>query len=99
MRGLYVCQGRAAGRGAASDVRQLAKRYSAQFVDLPAEDVLTFLKERSGMNLWLGHAAAKKRGINLDKPVTFTAADDTLADLLDMTLMGISMDWYVLEPG
>jgi hypothetical protein len=79
--------------------KQLAKRLSLEFLDLPAEDVLTFLKEAGGINLWLGRTAAKKRGIRLDKPVTLKSANETLANLLDTVLTPVPLDWYVLEPG
>jgi hypothetical protein len=78
---------------------QLAKRLSVEFLDLPSEDALTFLKESGGVNIWMNHSECRRLRIRVDKPVTLKAADEPLSKLLDTVLMPLNLDWFVIEPG
>jgi hypothetical protein len=79
--------------------RQLATPVSADFLDLPCEDSLVFLKEYSRVNLWINHAEIRKLRINLDAPLTLNATNEPLSNLLDAVLIPLNLDWFVFEPG
>jgi len=79
--------------------RQLAIPVSVEFLDLPTEDGLTFIKEYTRVNIWLNLVEVRRLRIKLDRPLTFKAANEPLSKLLDTVLMPLRMDWSVLEPG
>jgi hypothetical protein len=79
--------------------RQLGTLVSAEFLDLPSEDALTFLREYTRVNLWLNRAEARRLRIKLDTPVTLKTTNQPLSTLLDSVLIPLRLDWSVMEPG
>src|SRR5262249_47233150 len=65
-------------------VRTLAKPTTVEFLDLPLEDCITFLKEYHNVNVWLDKASLSDEGVALDQPVTLKLAGVTLESVLHL---------------
>jgi hypothetical protein len=78
--------------------RALAKPTTVEFLDLPLEDCLTFLKEYHGISIRADTAALAKAKIRLDSPVTLKLNGAPLQGVLDMLLEPLGLDSYVDGP-
>jgi len=78
-------------------VRTLAKPTTVEFVDLPLEDCISFLKEFHNVNVWLDKGALADAGVALDQPVTLKLAGVTLESVLHLLLEPMELDWIVQD--
>jgi len=76
--------------------RTLSKPTTVEFVDLPLEDCITFLKEYHNINIWLDKATLTDEGVALDQPVTLKLAGVTLRSVLKLLLEPVQLT-YVIE--
>src|SRR5262245_41773726 len=77
-------------------IRTLGKPTTVEFVDLPLEDCITFLKEYHNINIWLDKATLTDEGVALDQPVTLKLAGVTLRSVLKLLLEPVQLT-YVIE--
>jgi peroxiredoxin len=77
-------------------VRSLDKPTTVEFLDLPLEDCLTFLKEYHNLNLVIDRAALSEQGVPLDKPITLKLAGVVLRSVLKLILEPLQLT-YVVE--
>jgi hypothetical protein len=75
--------------------RSLAKPTTVEFLDLPLEDCLTFLKEYHNLALRVDAAALAKAKIPTDSPVTLKLNGDTFQRVLNLLLEPRGLDAYV----
>ncbi len=75
--------------------RSLAKPTTVDFLDLPLEDCLTFLKEYHNIGMRVETAALAKAKIRLDPPVTLKLNGAPLQGILDLLLEPLGLDSYV----
>src|SRR5262245_5390231 len=78
-------------------VRTLAKPTTVEFLDLPLEDCITFLKEYHNVNVWLDKASLSDEGVALDQPVTLKLAGVTLESVLHLLLGPVQLDWIIQD--
>ncbi len=76
--------------------RSLSKPTTVEFLDLPLEDCLTFLKEYHGINIWLDKPTLADEGVALDQPVTLNLAGVTFRSVLKLLLEPLQLT-YVIE--
>src|SRR5262245_64206875 len=74
-------------------VRTLAEPTTVEFLDLPLEDCITFLKEYHNVNVWLDKVSLSDAGVALDQPVTLKLAVVTLESVLHLLLEPLQLDW------
>jgi hypothetical protein len=67
-----------------------------EFLDLPLEDCITFLKEYHNINIWLDRATLTDEGVALDQPITLKLAGVTLRSVLKLLLEPVQLT-YVIE--
>jgi hypothetical protein len=70
---------------------------TVEFLDLPLEDCLTFLKEYHGINIWLDKSTLTDEGVALDQPVTLKLAGVRLESILNLLLEPIQLDWIIQD--
>jgi hypothetical protein len=76
--------------------KRLAQPVTADFLDLPLEDALTFLKEYCHTKMIIAddiRGDAKLR----DAPVTTKANQEALSAFLDKLLQPLNLDWYLVD--
>ncbi len=78
-------------------IRTLAKPTTVEFLDLPLEDCLTFLKEYHRLNIWINKAALADEGVALDQPITLNLAGVTLESILHLLLEPLQLDWVIQD--
>src|SRR5262249_27786355 len=78
-------------------IEALAKPTTVEFLDLPLEDCLTFLKEYHNIRVWLDRGALTDEGVALDQPVTLKLAGVSLESVLHLLLQPVSLDWVVQD--
>jgi hypothetical protein len=78
-------------------VRTLAKPTTVEFLDLPLEDCLTFLKEYHNVNVWLDKVSLTDAGVALDQPITLKLAGVTLESVLHLLLEPAQLEWLVQD--
>ncbi len=76
--------------------RTLSKPTTVEFLDLPLEDCITFLKEYHNINIWIDKATLADEGVALDQPVTLNLAGVTLRSVLKLLLEPVQLT-YVIE--
>src|SRR5262245_1093899 len=76
--------------------RTLSKPTTVEFLDLPLEDCITFLKEYHNINIWLDKATLTDEGVALDQPITLKLAGVTLRSVLKLLLEPVQLT-YVIE--
>ena len=67
-------------------IEALAKPTTVEFLDLPLEDCLTFLKEYHNIRVWLDRGALTDEGVALDQPVTMKLSGVSLESVLHLLL-------------
>ncbi len=77
-------------------VRSLDKPTTVEFLDLPLEDSLTFLKEYHNINLILDRAVLSEHGVPPDKPITLKLTGVALRSVLKHILEPLQLT-YVVE--
>ena len=78
--------GAPAANGEASLSEKLSKRLTAEFIDTPLGDVLSYLSEQGDVQIFLNRKALENEGIPLDTPVTINLKNVRLDMLLDLVL-------------
>jgi len=76
--------------------KSLSKPTTVEFLDLPLEDCITFLKEYHNINIWLDRATLTDEGVALDQPITLKLAGVTLRSVLKLLLEPVQLT-YVIE--
>ena len=74
----------------------LAKPTTVEFLDLPLEDCVTFLKEYHSINVWLDKGKLSDEGVALDQPITLKLAGVSLRSVLNLLLEPVQLA-YVVE--
>jgi hypothetical protein len=74
----------------------LAKPTTVEFLDLPLEDGITFLKEYHNINVWLDKGKLSDEGVALDQPLTLKLAGVSLRSVLNLMLEPVQLA-YVVE--
>jgi hypothetical protein len=74
----------------------LSKPTTVEFLDLPLEDCITFIKEYHALNIWLDKAALTDEGVALDQPITLKLAGVSLRSVLNLVLQPVQLT-YVIE--
>ena len=74
----------------------LRKPTTVEFLDLPLEDAITFLKEYHNLNVWLDKATLTDEGVALDQPITLKLKDVSLRSVLNLILQPVELA-YVVE--
>ncbi len=74
----------------------LSKPTTVEFLDLPLEDCITFLKEYHNINIWIDRATLTDEGVALDQPITLKLAGVTLRSVLKLLLEPAQLT-YVIE--
>src|SRR5579863_8532705 len=59
----------------AAIIEALTKPTTVEFLELPLEDCLSFLKEYHKLNIWIDRHAVTDEGVALDTPITLKLAD------------------------
>ncbi len=78
-------------------LKTLAKPTTVEFVDLPLEDCLTFLKDYHQIPVWLNKGAMTEDGIALDQPITLKLAGVSFESVLHLILEPLDMDWVIQD--
>jgi hypothetical protein len=78
-------------------IRTLAKPTTVEFLDLPLEDCMTFLKEYHNVNVWIDRGTLTDAGVALDQPITLKLAGVTLESVLHLLLEPAQLDWLVQD--
>ncbi len=81
----------------AAILEALAKPTTVEFLDLPLEDCLTFLKEFHNINVWLDRASLTDEGVALDQPITLKLAGVSLESVLHLLLQPVNLEWVVQD--
>jgi hypothetical protein len=76
--------------------RTLSKPTTVEFLDLPLEDCITFLKEYHNINIWLDKPTLTDEGVALDQPITLKLGGVTLRSVLKLLLEPVQLT-YVIE--
>jgi hypothetical protein len=76
-------------------LKTLGKPTTVEFIDLPLEDCITFLKEYHNVNIWLHKTALTDEGVALDQPITLRLAEVRLESVLNLLLEPAQLDWIV----
>ena len=72
------------------------KPTTVEFLDLPLEDCVTFLKEYHNINIWLDRATLCDEGVALDQPITLKLAGVSFRSVLRLLLEPVQLT-YVIE--
>jgi hypothetical protein len=75
----------------------LGKPTTVEFLDLPLEDALTFLKEYHNISVWVDKRALSDEGVPLDQPVTLKLAGVRLESILNLLLPSAQLDWVIAD--
>jgi len=75
----------------------LGKPTTVEFLDLPLEDALTFLREYHAINIWVDKQALSEEGVPLDQPVTLKLAGVRLESILNLLLQPAQLDWVIAD--
>jgi hypothetical protein len=73
----------------------LGKPTTVEFLDLPLEDALTFLKEYHNINIYIDKATLTDEGVAMDQPVTLKLAGVRLESVLNLLLQPVLLDWLI----
>ena len=76
--------------------RVLDQPTTVEFLDLPLEDAITFLKEYHNINIYIDKATLADEGVAIDQPVTLKLAGVTLRSVLKLLLEPVQLT-YVIE--
>ncbi|MGE5192841.1 MAG: hypothetical protein ACM3U2_10085 [Deltaproteobacteria bacterium] len=76
--------------------RSLSKPTTVDFIDLPLEDCITFLKEYHNINIWVDKATLADEGVALDQPITLKLAGVSMRSVLKLLLEPVQLT-YVIE--
>ncbi len=76
--------------------RALSQPTTVEFLDLPLEDAITFLKEYHNINIYIDKATLTDEGVAIDQPVTLKLAGVTLRSVLKLLLEPVQLT-YVIE--
>src|SRR5260370_35316319 len=75
----------------------VGKQTTAELLELPLEDALTFLKEYHNISVWIDKQAMTEEGIPLDQPVTLKLAGVRLESILNLLLQPVQLDWVIAD--
>jgi len=78
-------------------VKTLAKPTTVEFLDLPLEDCLAFLKEFHKVNIVINHPALIEEGIARDHPINLKLADVSFESILHLILEPLQLDWVIQD--
>ena len=74
----------------------LPKPTTVEFLDLPLEDCITFLKEYHNINIFLDRPTLTDEGVALDQPITLKLAGVKRCSILKLLLEPVQLT-YVIE--
>jgi hypothetical protein len=78
-------------------IRTLAKPTTVEFLDLPLEDCITFIKEYHKLNIWIHKSAMADEGVALDQPMTLNLAAVSLESVLHLLFEPVQLDWVIQD--
>ena len=76
--------------------RALSQPTTVEFLDLPLEDAITFLKEYHNINIYIDKPTLTDEGVAIDQPVTLKLAGVTFRSVLKLLLEPVQLT-YVIE--
>jgi hypothetical protein len=75
--------------------RALSQPTTVEFLDLPLEDAITFLKEYHGINIYVDKPTLTDEGVALDQPVTLKLAGVSLRSVLKLLLEPVQLTYLI----
>jgi hypothetical protein len=75
--------------------RSLSRPTTVEFLDLPLEDAITFLKEYHNINIYIEKATLTDEGVALDQPITLKLAGVTFRTVLKLLLEPVQLTWVI----
>ena len=73
----------------------LDKPTSLEFLDLPFEDSIAFLKEYHKLNIWVDRQTLIDEGVALDQPITLKLAGVSLRSILKLLLEPVQLTYLI----
>ena len=77
---------------------RMIQTIAVDFVDLPLEDGLIYIKEAGSPANHIISEETKRAGIKWSSPVNLKADNLSLSTLLDKLLVPFKLDWYIADP-
>jgi hypothetical protein len=78
-------------------LESLGKPTTVEFLDLPLEDAITFLKEYHSINIYIDKSTLTDEGVAIDQPVTLKLAGVRLESILNLLLQPVQLDWVIAD--
>ena len=75
--------------------RSLSQPTTVEFLDLPLDDAITFLKEYHNINIYIDKATLTDEGVALDQPITLKLAGVTFRSVLKLLLEPVQLTWVI----
>jgi hypothetical protein len=75
--------------------KSFSKPTTVEFIDLPLEDCITFLKEYHNINIWLDRPTLTDEGVALDQPVTLKLAGVSFRSVLKLLLEPVQLTYLI----
>jgi hypothetical protein len=76
-------------------IAALDKATTVEFLDLPLEDCVFFLRDYHNINIWLDKTVLAKEAVQLDQPVTLNVAETPLRSVLKLLLDPIQLTYLI----
>jgi hypothetical protein len=76
-------------------IAALDQPVTVEFLDLPLEDAITYLKEFAHINIYFDKAQLTDEGVALDQPVTLKLANIRLESTLKLLLRPVELDFLI----
>jgi hypothetical protein len=73
----------------------LSKPTTVEFLDLPLEDCITFVKEYHNVNIWMDKGTLTDEGVALDQPITLKLAGVSFRSVLNLLLEPVQLTYIV----
>lgn len=78
-------------------LQALSKAAEVNFIDMPLEDTVSFLKEQHKINIWIDRKALGKANIAADQAVTLQISDVRLESVLNLMLDPLQLEWLIQD--
>jgi type II secretory pathway component GspD/PulD (secretin) len=78
-------------------LQALSKPTEVNFVDIPLEDAVNFLKEQHKINIWVDRQSLGDANIALDQPVTLQLSDVRFESVLNLILDSLRLEWLIQD--
>src|SRR5260221_10130619 len=75
--------------------RALSQPTTVEFLDLPLEDAITFLKEYHNINIYVDKPTLTDEGVALDQPITLKLAGVTMRSVFKLLLEPLQLTYLI----